>query len=141
LPQKKSRARVAKIEIKSKKKARGKSPQMVSDLDLSGSSKTPSLRDFFGLYKAKSNFDRNLIFIYYLKNKLKLDAVTIDQVFTCYRNIHSLKIPGNLEQSLIDTKLHKGWIDTSSLEDIKLNVHGINHLEHDMERAGAAADA
>ena len=119
---------------KKAKKARSKTCQIVQDLDLSGGGQTPSLRDFYAQFKAKSNFDRNLIFLYYLKNKLSIEAVTIDYIFTCYRNINGLKIPGNLEQSLIDTRARKGWIDTSSLIDIKLNVHGINYLEHDIEK-------
>lgn len=133
-------AKDADSKKKSVKKPRT-GPKMVPDLDLSGGGKTESLRAFYAKYNAKTNYDRNLIFIYYLKSILNVDAVTIDHVFTCYRNIQGVKIPGSLEQSLIDTRSRKGWIDTASLDNIGLNVHGINHLEHDMEKAEAGVNA
>ena len=124
-----------KVAAKAPRKGRSKLPQIVSDLDLSGSGKMQSLRDFFAQYRTSSNFEKNLIFIYYLKNVRKLSDVGVDHVFTCYRNIPSQKVPGNLEQSLVDTRARKGWIDTKSLDDITLTVHGINHLEHDLPKA------
>lgn len=118
---------------KSRKKKVG-TPQMVNDLNLSGVGGAPSLRDFYANYKSTTNFLRNVIFIYYLQNKLGLKAITVNHVFTCYRNIPGVKIPGNLIQSLYDTKARQGWVDTTSLEDLKLTVHGVNHLEHDMKK-------
>ena len=132
--------KVSDPKKKSVRKARS-APKMVPDLDLSGSGNIESLRAFYAKYNATTNFDRNLVFIYYLKNMLKIEAVTIDHIFTCYRNIQGVKIPGSLEQSLIDTRSRKGWIDTASLDNIGLNVHGINHLEHDMEKAEAGTNA
>ncbi len=120
---------------KASRKARPKNPQIVPDLDLSGHGKTESLRTFFSQFIPKTNFDNNLIFIYYLKQKLKLQTVGIDHIFTCYRAMPGLKIPGHLEQSLKDTRASKGWIDTKSLDDLQLNVPGINYLEHDMQKA------
>ena len=107
---------------------------MVNDLDLSGKGDVPSLRDFYAQHKSSTNFLRNVIFIYYLQHKLKKEGITVDHVFTCYRNIPGVKIPGNLVQSLYDTKARQGWVDTTSLEDLKLTVHGVNHLEHDMKK-------
>ena len=116
------------------RKPRPKNPQIVGDLDLSGKGGKVSLRDFYAQYAPANNFENNLIFVYYLKQELKMKTVGIDHVFTCYRNIPSLKVP-KLDQSLWDTKNRKGWLDTSSLEDIQLNVPGINYLEHDMKKA------
>lgn len=59
----------------------------------------------------------------------------MDHIFTCYRNISSIKTPGALQQSLIDTARNKGWLDTASLGDIKVPIAGINHIEHDMKKA------
>ena len=125
-----------KSKKKSKRSKKGaRIPKISSDLDLSGGKKGQSLRDFFSQYAPSSNFERNLVFVYYLKQVAGIEQITIDHVFTCYRNIKSVKVPGHLEQSLIDTRVHKGWIDTASLDDIKLNVPGINYLEHDMKKA------
>ncbi len=127
-----------KPKKKGKKGAKGaKIPKFSKDLDLSGGKKGQSLRDFFSQFVTSSNFERNLVFVYYLKQVAGIEPITIDHIFTCYRNIKGLKLPGNLEQSLLDTRLHKGWFDTSSLDDIKLTVPGINYLEHDMKKAEA----
>jgi len=128
-----------KIKKKSKQGKKGGTtvPKISKDLDLSGGKKGESLRDFFSKYKPSSNLERNLVFVYYLKQVAGIEHITIDHVFTCYRNIKSLKVPGSLKQSLIDTNILKGWFDTSSLDDIKLTVPGINYLEHDMKKAEA----
>jgi len=47
-------------------------------------------------------------------------------------------VPEALAQSLVDTKNRKGWIDSSSLDDLQLNISGINYLEHDMKKAEKA---
>jgi hypothetical protein len=129
-------------DIKKKPQKRGKkgakgarTPKISNDLDLSGGKKGQSLRDFFSQYETSSNLERNLVFVYYLKQIAGIEPVTIDHIFTCYRNIKDLKVPVQLQQSLIDTRTHKGWIDPASLDDIKLNVPGINYLEHDMKKA------
>jgi hypothetical protein len=72
------------------------------------------------------------------REELKLKKVGVDHFFTCYRNIPKLKVPEVLDQSLIDTKNRKGWMDTSSLDDVQLNMSGINYLEHDMKKAEKA---
>ena len=116
-------------------KARSKNPQIVGDLDLSGKGAKISLRDFYARYQPANNFENNLVFVYHLKQELKIKTVSVDHVFTCYRNIPKLKLPEALAQSVLDTKNRKGWIDTSSLDDIQLNMSGINYLEHDMKKA------
>ena len=108
--------------------------KLVNDLDLSGKGRNESLRDYYGQFKAKTNFERNLIFSYYLEHELGMESFGIDEIFTCYRNIQNLKIAGNLKQSLYDTR-SKGWINVTSVEDgISVPVSGLNHIEHDLER-------
>jgi hypothetical protein len=128
----------AKKSSKKKSKQNKKGSRILkisSDLDLSGGKKGQSLRDFFSQYAPSSNLERNLVFVYYLKQVAGIEQITIDHVFTCYRNIKGVKVPGHLEQSLIDTSGRKGWINTASFDDIKLNVLGINYLEHDMKKS------
>ncbi len=120
-------------------KAKGGStsdPSIVKDLDLTGGSKSESLRDFCAKYVIKTNLERNLVFTYYLANVLNLEGFGMSHVFTCYRNIPGTKIPGNLKQSLYDTS-SKGWIAVKSIDDdITVPVMGINHIEHDLAKAG-----
>ncbi len=142
--QKKRKQRKAALAAKEedttpKKKAKRtnkgiRNPQICRDLDLSGGKGGESLRDFFSKFAPSSNLERNLVFVYYLKQLARIEAITIDHVFTCYRNISSLRTSGNLEQSLIDTRSRKGWIGTASLDDIQLEVAGINYIEHDMKK-------
>ena len=62
------------------------------------------------------------------------EEVGIDHIFTCYRNLNGIKIPGNLEQSIRDTRTKKSWIDYKKIEDLSLTVHGINYVEHDIKK-------
>lgn len=96
-------------------------------------SNNEALKDFFGKYKTSSNFEKNLVFIYYLQEVLKVSEITVDHVYSCYRYLN-LKIP-SLIQSLIDTKKAKGWIDTSDTNDMKVTRTGINFLEHEMPKS------
>lgn len=111
-----------------------KAPEFLKNLDLSGSGDRPSLKIFFSGYQHKTNYERNLIFVHYLKEILEVEKVTLDHVFTCYRNVGH-KIPKALEQSLRDTAKEKGWVDIDDLEDIKVPIAGFNHLTHDMEKS------
>ncbi|MDX1537759.1 hypothetical protein [Arsukibacterium sp.] len=117
----------------SKQKSK-KAPEFLKNLDLSGSGDSPSLKNFFSGYQHKTNYERNLIFVHYLKEILEVEKVTLDHIFTCYKNVGH-KIPKALEQSLRDTSKEKGWVDIDDLEDIKVPVAGFNHLTHDMEKS------
>jgi hypothetical protein len=112
-----------------------RTPRLSGDLDLASGKKGQNLRDFFSQYEPSSNIERNLVFVYFLKQIREIEQVTIDHIFTCYRYIKDLKAPIQLQQSLIDTKIKKSWIDTASLDNIQLNISGINYLEHDMKKA------
>ncbi len=111
-----------------------KAPQLIKDLDLSGENDKPSLREFYERYSPKTNQERNLIFCYYLQQIINHTPITVNHVFTCYRNI-GIKTPKALYQSLADTSYHKGWLDTSSIDNITVPVAGINYIEHDMAKA------
>lgn len=119
---------------KQKSRAAKSTPQLVKDLDMSGKGNKPSLKEFYGGYVAKTNFEKNLIFCYYLQQVIEETPITVDHVFTCYRYIPDIKAPEALRQSLLDTAHHKGWLDTSSLENITVSVGGIKYLEHDLAK-------
>lgn len=122
-------------EPRAKKKGR-ESLAIVRDLDLSGS-KAGRLKDYYATFAPKTNFERNLIFIYFMQEKMGVSKITEEHIFTCYRDLQ-LRIPKALRQSLFDTAGDRGWIATSDMSDIKATVHGINYLEHDLQRASAA---
>lgn len=128
-PTKKSAASTSS-SAKSKGK---KTPSIIGALDLSGGGSKPSLKEFFARYDHSTNFERNLIFCYYLKQVLNIEKVNLDHIFTCYRNVGQ-KIPKAIEQSMRDTANGRGWVDIRDLEDIGVPIAGINHLEHDMPK-------
>lgn len=92
-----------------------------------------SLKDFYSKVEAKSNFEKNLVFVYYLKEILKMSDIGLNQIYTCYKHVNE-RVPGNLYQSLVDTSKHKAWIDTSDLNKISIAVPGENYFEHDLKR-------
>lgn len=91
-----------------------------------------SLKDFYKKFDAKSNFEKNLIFVHYLQNVIKSNEVGLNHIFSCYKHLGE-RIPGNLYQSLLDTKT-KGWIDTKNMNKITIPVAGQNYFEHDLKR-------
>ena len=137
-PKKKQAASKKAASAKAKKKPSGQIPSIVKTLDLSGGSTCERLKEFYAKYEAKSNFDKNLIFIYYLDHKLGLSGITVDHIFTCYRDIPGIKVPEALRQSLLDTNNRKGWIDTSDTDNLKVTTPGVNYLEHDMPSKGGS---
>lgn len=122
----------------SKKRSSGGSASgtFVKDLDLSGGGNNLRLKDFHAQYLVTSNLERNLIFAYYLQHKLGLSDITLNHVFTCYREV-GVKVPGALLQSLRDTANRRGWLDTSITDDLKVTVTGMNYLEHDLKKGPA----
>lgn len=111
-------------------------PKISKDLDLSGKNGNESLKAFFGKYEAGTNFERNLIFVYYLRQICERSPVKMDDIFTCYRTV-GIKAPEDLYSSLFDTARHKGWVEVRSAEDVDITVSGINHFEHDLPKKKA----
>lgn len=118
-----------------KKKGVKKSvPTFVKDLDLSVKNNSQDLKEFFKLKSPSNNMEKNVVFIYYLKTIGKVEDITLDHIYTCYKYVNE-KVPGALAQSLLDTASRKGWIDTSNMNSIQLPVAGENFVEHDMSAA------
>lgn len=91
-----------------------------------------SLKDYFNEFQSKTNYDRNLIFVYYLQEILSTSNISTDHIYSCYRSL-GLKIP-SFPQSLIDTSAHKGWLTTSNTNDIKVTRTGMNYILHEMQK-------
>lgn len=127
---------------KQQKKNRSSKPKasfsIVKDLDLSAKSNSQSIRDFFAekspTPEATTSMEKNAIFVYYLQMIAKIDTITVDHIYSCYKDV-GVKYPSALRQSLKDTAFHKGYIDTSSLDAIKLATPGENFVEHDLPKA------
>lgn len=108
-------------------------------LDLSGVSGAVSLKDYVKKYGPKSNMDRNVVFVDYLKEQLHIEDVTIEQVWTCYSDL-GLKLPVDMPSSIIDTGRAAGKhrLNTGSLQDLSLSVQGKNWLLEQSSQGAAA---
>lgn len=116
-------------------------PKIVDDLNLTGGEGKKSLRQFYTEYEPSTNYERSLLFIYYLDQILKLKPLTVDAIFTCYNNIPKLKKPAALNQSMIELKGSKGWLKSSVSNDIQINIHGINYIEQDLKKSSEQENA
>lgn len=120
------------VQLEKPRRARraGGSPSQVRDLDLAPKGKT-SLRDFAGEKQPKTNHDYNVLSVYYLSEELGIAEVTLNHVFTCYRDMR-WKEPANLANSLALTANRKRYLDTANLDSITLMPTGRTHVEHDL---------
>lgn len=116
-----------------KKVATKESYRIVGDLNLAGGEGIPSFKELHNEKRPKSNWEFNTVAVYYLKQTLKLDKVTPDHVYTCYKEV-SRKIPGAFRQSLYDASSQAGYIDTKDIDSISVTTRGENLVEHDLPR-------
>lgn len=101
------------------------------DLDLYPANEI-SLEDFYNQFITTNNYEKNLIFVYYLTQKLKLDKVGLSEISTCYKTL-GLEIP-NVGQSVADTARRKTWIIASDRSQIKLHRNGENYINKKIKR-------
>jgi hypothetical protein len=121
---------------KKSQKASSGNGSILGDLDLAASANAKSLKDFYAQYKPTSQFEKNLIFVYYLANEKQEKSITLDHIYTCYKMLGE-RVPTALPQSLRDTAGQKGWIDTSNISDIKVTTIGDNFINHDIKKSNA----
>jgi hypothetical protein len=106
------------------------SPSVIRDLDLAPQGKT-SLKDFVAAKQPKTNHDYNVLSVYYFAEELGVPAVTLNHVFTAYKDMR-WREPASLANSLALTANRKRFLDTANLDDIKLTPPGRNHVQHDL---------
>lgn len=124
----KEKSKTSTVKIK-KAKTGLKEPTYLTDFDFRPNG-FESLKDFYGRYKSANNFENNLIFAYYLQEIVKIQNISVNHIYSCYR-ILNIKIP-LFPQTLIDTKNRKGYIENSDYNDLKVTRTGINFMTHDM---------
>ena len=117
-----------------KKKAKGKVlPKQIKDLNLKPPGKT-SGQDF-ALEKKPSNvMHKCVVAVYYLRDELGLPAISVDHVFTFFKNA-TWKIPADLINTLQQAGT-AGWLDTADSQNIIITPIGENLVEHDLPKKG-----
>jgi 6-pyruvoyl-tetrahydropterin synthase len=104
--------------------------KFLTDLNLRPNGRD-SLKDYSAKYDIKTGEELSLMIVYYLKEVLKEEKVTLNHLFTAYKELGK-KIPQHFRQTLTNQKNAKNWIDVSDWEDIKYTIPGMNHMEHDI---------
>lgn len=135
-PKKKARGkRVSEKEGKTQKPSRREGYEILKDLVLTAEGDKPSLETFYSQKKPKSNYERNVLFCYYLLKIKEVKPIGINHIYTCYKDIKQ-KV-GALGVSLSETS-RRGWLDTSNMGDIKLSPRGEEFVEYDLPRVKKA---
>lgn len=104
---------------------------IAKDLDLSSNGGKKSLRDFYKEKGPNTAMENNVVFVYYLQKISGVSKIDPSYVYSCYKDVGA-RVPTALKQSLLDTSHRKGWIDTASLEDLKVATQGENFVEQDL---------
>lgn len=101
----------------------------LTDLDLSGNAKRPSLVEFMDTKLPLTNEERNLVFVYYLEYTLQAQTITLDHVYTCYREAN-IRTPYNMEQSLQQmTAAKDNWIERADDGSYSVTPAGKRYVE------------
>lgn len=121
------------VEKKVRKKNSSKEIYQINkDLNLSPKDKT-SLKQFVESKKPQSNIEFNAVVIYYMQKILNIESISIDDVYSCYKDI-GRKVPNALKQSLTDTCSSKyGYIAVNN-NSYSIPVKGENFVELDLPK-------
>jgi len=114
-----------------RQKKAGSSPTIVADLNLRPKG-VKSLHDFISEKKPSDDGERYACFVYYLSTIRKIDKISHDHIFTCFREMQ-WKVP-NIDSGLNNTKTRKGWITSRARDNVTLSRTGLNFVEHDLPR-------
>lgn len=119
--------------VTSKPRGTKESYALVKDFDFTKLDRSHSLKEFYAEKQPGSYTDTNVVFVYYLKRIAKVDKVTLSYIYTCYDEVGARK-PSAFKQSVADTSSKKGWLNTTSFEDIDVSIRGQNLVEHDLPK-------
>ena len=115
------------------KKSASESYSIDRDLNLHGGNGIPSFKDFYEVKKPSSTAEINALSIYYLKELMKMEVVTLNHVYTCYKEI-SKKPAIYFKQSFIDTKNKQGYIEYDENWSLSIPHRGVSFIEHNLPK-------
>lgn len=130
-----------KVLAKKKTTSGGKeSYQLNRDLDLRGDKSVPSFRDFCQekLPGKKIAKQFNAVAVYYLRKLCGHEAVTLNDVYTCYHEA-GIKPPKAFKQSFVDTKNRAGWLEIDKEGNLDIPHRGAVFVQHDLPVASGTS--
>jgi hypothetical protein len=86
-----------------------------------------SLKSFFVKHQPKNDYEKNLLFVFYLQEILKINDITVNHIYSSY-DILQLKISENLPQTIRNTSSKTGWIEVKNSK-ISLTIKGQNQIK------------
>ena len=90
-----------------------------------------SLYDFIKEKNPKTQQEKTIVFVYWLKEVAECKKVGVSQVCTCYREM-GWEAPSNPANQLSKLAKDKKWLDSSDTSDIELNHPGTQFVEHQL---------
>lgn len=114
-----------------KKNNSKESYQISKDLNLIPEGKQ-TFKEFYEFKQPKSSKDFNVVAIYYLEKVLEREQITIEDIYTCYKNAN-YKTPTRFRQSLADTSSKYGYISIDN-NIYSVPIAGENYVEHDLPK-------
>lgn len=105
-------------------------PEFLSNLDVSG------LKEFFTGFAPKNHSEKILIFSRFLSDEKGIKPFGFNHIFTCYKSLRE-KMPTAFVQALRDTKSRHHFIEFNGPDSIAVTLHGDNHFDHELQKAGA----
>lgn len=123
-------------EGKPKKPSKKEGYNIIKDLVLIGEGDKPSLEEFYSQKKPKPNYERNVVFCYYLLKIKGIERIGVDHIYTCYKEVGQKW--GSLGVSLSETSSIKGWLDTTDMSNIKLSDRGEKYVEFNLPKVKKA---
>lgn len=101
----------------------------VEGLDLGAKNDRPALVEFMDAKFPITNEERNIVFLYYLEQMLKLKSVTPSHIYTCYRAA-KIRAPLNIENSLT----RRDWIELTEDGQLTLTKNGKDYVEKQLPK-------
>jgi hypothetical protein len=118
-------------KIIKKKTPKVSQPVTPISIDLKAKDNKPSLWDFYQLKKPQSQSERLVVFVYYLKEYLKIEKVEAGHVISCFREVGE-RIP-DVPQMFYDISRNQRWLNLEEGRRFaQLNVAGENFVNHDL---------
>jgi hypothetical protein len=128
---KKKKAKRAKKKTGNIKKTKSTSLSIIKDLNLKPRNKK-TIDAFIADKQPSSLLEKTATCVYYLGHTLSIKGICYNHVFTCFKHL-KWRLPADLP-NMMQQAGTKGWLDTSSNDDIKITTHGENLIEHDLPK-------
>ncbi|MFK3981346.1 hypothetical protein ACI2K4_13330 [Micromonospora sp. NPDC050397] len=106
----------------------------VRDIDFRPPDKQ-AFRDLVAEKEPTTNFQKNLLAIYWLEQVYELSEITVGHVVAAYKECNWREM-AQADKQLRNTASETQWIDTGSMKAIKTTPRGRNTVEHDMPLPG-----